>query len=219
MGAVLEVKKLFKIYRNAEHEVSAVDNVSLSLKQGEMKVLRGSSGSGKSTLLLSCGGLLSPTEGEVIINGQNVYNIKSRKRALFRANNIGFVFQRFHLIPYLNVLENIMMVSIGEVKDGKKRAMELAEHFGITTRLGHLPRELSVGECQRVALARAMFNSPSLILADEPTGNLDPENSNIVLNFLEDYANNGGAVLMVTHDIELIKSEDNLLILEKGRII
>ena len=164
--------------------------------------VQGPSGCGKTTLLLAAGALLRPTRGRVLVNGEDPYALSSGQRARFRAVNVGFVFQQFHLVPYLDVLDNTLVptLALGANGGARARALELAARFGLTERLHHLPAALSTGERQRVALARALLNKPKLLLADEPTGNLDAENGQIVLRCLAEFARDGGAVLLVTHE-------------------
>lgn len=191
-----------KQYRTAEGHVQALDEVSLTLENGEFVALHGPSGCGKSTLLLMAGGLLSPDSGTLTIAGGHPYALGAEARAAFRALHVGFVFQQFHLIPYLDVLDNVLVGELaGTGGDHRERARELLDAFQLGHRLHHVPSKLSIGEQQRVALARAFLRSPALILADEPTGNLDTENAAIILEHLGRFAASGnGAVLMVTHD-------------------
>jgi len=196
----LKVSNLSKRFSNRDGEVNAVIDVNFELQQGDFVALHGASGCGKSTLLLMLGTLLSPDEGTVEIDGKMPYDLPIKERAAFRAEYVGFVFQQFHLIPYLNVLENVLVGELAGGGDLKERAEALLDGFGLSHRLGHVPNALSIGEQQRVALARALVRSPKLILADEPTGNLDKENSEIILGYLTKFASDGGAVLMVTHD-------------------
>ncbi len=201
MNPLLQVENLAKSYAGPKGTVSALGGVSLRINPGEFVAVQGPSGCGKTTLLLAAGALLQPTGGQVLIDGQNPYALSPELRARFRAANLGFVFQQFHLIPYLNVLDNILAASLGLRRDGAlERARELLGHFGLQDRALHLATELSTGERQRTALARALLNRPKLLLADEPTGNLDEENGKVVLRYLADFAANGGAVLLVTHD-------------------
>ncbi len=198
---ILEGHDLTKVFTTNEGDVRAVDGISFSLDSGDFVAMHGASGCGKSTLLLMSGGLLKPDGGSVVIAGEDPYERSPEARAAFRGEHIGFVFQQFHLIPYLDVLDNILvneLASPGE--DLGEKAEELLEKFGLGHRKHHVPSRLSVGEQQRVALARALLRDPKLILADEPTGNLDTENSEIILNHLSGFAEAGGAVLMVTHD-------------------
>ena len=214
---VLKVENITKIYHTPNKQVRALDEVSLQVNSGEFVAVEGPSGSGKSTLLLTAGSLLTPDEGQILIDGQNPYALSSNERAKFRAEKIGFVFQQFHLIPYLSVLENILTPSIlTKGKNTHESAMRLIERFGLTERVHHVLAELSTGERQRTALARAFINSPNLILADEPTGNLDRENAEIVIESLVEFANTGGSVLLVTHDAYAVQHATKTLHLENG---
>jgi putative ABC transport system ATP-binding protein len=198
---MLRINALSKIYRRPDNTfIQALDNVSLSVDTGEFVTVEGPSGCGKTTLLLASGGLLKPSEGNVEIDGCDIYRLSFDKRASLRARNIGFVFQQFYLISYLNVLDNVLAPSLALPDSlAKKHALELIDRFRLTDRINHFPAELSTGERQRVGLARALLNRPGLLLADEPTGNLDPENSRIVLECFAGFAGDGGSVLMVTH--------------------
>ena len=177
--------------------VTALAPFDLEVKLGEFIAIKGASGSGKTTLLLILGGMVRPTEGTVIYDGTDLYAKSMPERADFRAQEVGFVFQMFHLVPYLGVEENVRLAA----RNGNlpNRPRKLLEHFGLGHRLTHTPGELSVGERQRVALARAMVNEPRLILADEPTGNLDPKNDMQVFKHLAEYHQSGGTVIVVTH--------------------
>ena len=177
--------------------VTALAPIDLEVKQGEFVAVKGVSGSGKTTLLLMLGGMLRPTQGKVLFEGADIYSQPGPARAEYRATEVGFVFQMFHLVPYLNVAENIQLA----VRNGNagNRPSELLEQFGLGHRLTHTPGELSAGERQRVALARALVNQPRLILADEPTGNLDPENERQVFEHLGAFHQSGGTVILVTH--------------------
>lgn len=198
---VLKLDAVSKHYPATNGPVKAVDGVSLSLESGEFAALHGPSGCGKSTLLLMAGGLLSPDAGTITIGGENPYRSGADARAAFRADRIGFVFQQFHLIPFLDVLDNVLVGELAGSGDYRDRARELLDIVQLGHRLHHVPSTLSIGEQQRVALARAFLRSPKLILADEPTGNLDAENAAIILKHLGNFAASGaGAVLMVTHD-------------------
>ncbi|OGV69478.1 MAG: ABC transporter [Lentisphaerae bacterium RIFOXYA12_FULL_48_11] len=198
---LLELSHLSKSFMGPSGAVHAVEDVTLTVEAGEFVAVRGSSGCGKTTLLLAAGGLLVPDGGEVRVAGENPYRLSPEERAQFRAKHIGFVFQQFHLVPYLNVLDNILVPELASVSgDCLERARALAAQFGLGDRLDHVPSQLSTGERQRTALARALLNKPQLVLADEPTGNLDQDNARAVLNALADFARAGGAVLLVTHD-------------------
>lgn len=217
---MLKIRQISKIYRKSESTICALDDVSLEVEVGKFVVVQGPSGSGKTTLLLAAGALLTPDNGEILIDGRNPYELSTEKRARLRAATIGFVFQQFHLIPYLSVQENVLAPSLA-IPDAKarQRAGELINHFRLSSRVGHLPSELSTGERQRTALARALLNRPRLLLADEPTGNLDPENASIVLDNIADFALSGGAVLMVTHLKVAETYASRIIKLKEGRII
>ncbi len=210
--STIELKKQFKTKNGV---LKVIDNFSCNIENNEFIAVHGPSGCGKSTLLLMLGGLLKPTDGIVKVNGTNHYNLNKNELGNFRAKNIGFVFQQFHLIPYLNILENILVSNIAMPhKNIKNEAMALLEKFQIEHRVHHLPSELSVGEQQRVAMARALIHSPSIILADEPTGNLDPNNSKIILDMLKEFAQSNGIVVMVSHDKEAIKAASRTINLQ-----
>lgn len=201
--AVLEIESLVKRYLRRGGAVNALDGVSLRVASGVFATIRGPSGSGKTTLLLAAGGLLAPEGGTVRVDGRELYALDAEDRARYRAAHIGFVFQQFHLIPYLTILENVMAAGLATATGAaaaRARAAELAASFGLEHRLDHVPADLSTGERQRVALARALFNRPRLLLADEPLGNLDDRNAAIVLDHLRRFARAGGAVLMATHN-------------------
>ncbi len=220
MNPILQINSLTRSYQGPAGPVRALEGVSLQLAAGDFVAVRGPSGCGKTTLLLSAGGLLQPSAGEVIINGQNLYSQTPAQRATFRATHIGFVFQQFHLLPYLNVLQNILAPTVAHAPAGAEdRARELVARFGLEHRARHLPPELSTGERQRTALARALLNSPQLLLADEPTGNLDPENAKNVLQAFAEFARSGGAVLLVTHDSTAADFTHRTLRLESGRLV
>ena len=218
--AMLEINQVSKRYRKPGGSIQALDAVSLSVQPGEFVVVRGPSGCGKTTLLLTSGGLLAPDAGEILIDGQGPYALPPEERARLRADTLGFVFQEFHLIPYLNVLENVMTPALAVHNDRpRSRAAELLARFHLADRADHLPAELSTGERQRTALARACFNRPRLLLADEPTGNLDPENATIVINHITEFARSGGAVLMVTHDDAARNHADRIIHLSGGKLV
>lgn len=214
----LSIENVSKQYRGAEGAVRAIDDVSLSLGAGDFVALHGPSGCGKSTLLLMAGGLLSPDSGTIRVAGENPYALGAEARAAFRAEKVGFVFQQFHLIPFLDVLDNVL---VGELAGGdfRDRARELLDRFQLGHRLHHVPSKLSIGEQQRAALARAFLRSPRLILADEPTGNLDAENAAIILEHLGSFAASGdGAVLMVTHDERARAAATRSVEMREGRL-
>jgi len=203
---------------SGDKNVMALESVTLSVKKGEFVVVRGPSGSGKSTLLLTIGGMLKPSSGTVTIADQAIYAMRESARALFRAKQIGFIFQMFHLLPYLNVTENVMLpAGTGARRVQQSDALALLEWLGLKNRATHRPAELSAGERQRTAIARALLNHPGLVLADEPTGNLDPDNAREVIRHLAEYRQQGGTVVIVTHGVEADACADRILYLNSGR--
>lgn len=201
MSKIVNISGVGKTYDKKGQTTVALKSIDLSIKKGDFFLVKGASGSGKTTLLLMIGGMLQPSQGDLQVLDKNLNSLSDKEKVKFRADNIGFIFQMFHLIPYLNVRENILINN--EVKENKisdEELEELAEELGISHRMSHYPSELSAGEKQRVALARALIKKPELILADEPTGNLDSENSQIVLQQLKEFCTKGGTVVMVSHD-------------------
>lgn len=216
---MIRLENVGKVYRGKMGEVRALDEVSLSIERGEFVVVRGASGSGKSTLLLTIGGLIRPTRGKVLVNGKELYGLSWGEQARFRAEKIGFVFQMFHLLPYLNVLDNVLVPAMtGMGQDRRDRARDLLEKLQMSERAQHKPAQLSTGERQRVAIARALLNQPELILADEPTGNLDPDNAARVLGYLSDFHKEGGTVLLVTHERAAEEHAQRVVLLDAGRL-
>jgi putative ABC transport system ATP-binding protein len=217
---MLEFKNISKWFDGPEGKVMALEEVCLSISPGEFLAVRGPSGCGKTTLLLTAGGLLRPSTGQVSLDGQDPYVLSSEKRSRMRASMIGFVFQQFHLIPYLTVRQNIMAPSLAlPAKEAEQRAQQLVSNFGLDDRAGYVPAQLSTGQRQRTALARALLNKPKIILADEPTGNLDEDNADIVFDYLSKYVSDGGCVLLVTHDIRAASHATKILQMSQGRII
>lgn len=215
---MLQLENITKRYTKENQAILALDQVSLQVEEGEFVVVSGASGSGKTTLLLAAGGLLKPTSGKIQVNSMDIYDMTSEKRSVFRANNIGFVFQQYHLISYLTILENVkvpMLANKSNISNGE--VIELIDSLGLKERLHHTPAELSAGEKQRTALARALLFKPKILLADEITGNLDPENIEIVMKRLADFKSSGGIILLVTHDKEVSKKADRVVYLEKGK--
>ncbi len=216
----LEISNVSKTYYSSKGDVTAVDQISLNVEANQFAAVRGPSGCGKSTLLLMAGGLLAPDSGSIQIEGQNPYDLNANARARFRAENIGFVFQQFHLIPYLNVLDNVLAPSLAlKEEQTRERAEQLLKKFGLEHRVHHVPAQLSSGERQRTALARALLNEPKLLLADEPTGNLDRENADVVLAHMKDFATAGGAVLLVTHDEHAVEAAEIVHSIDAGRLV
>jgi putative ABC transport system ATP-binding protein len=213
---LLQINHISKTYWKDKQAISALAHLDVQLSRGEFTAIQGASGSGKTTALLIAGGLLHPDEGEVLLHGQNFYRMSTAKRAEWRARHVGFVFQQYHLFPYLTVLENILVPQVTQKQKRKHdRAMALLYNFGLAPRQSHFPAELSAGEKQRTALARALLLEPSLILADEITGNLDRENARVVVQYLRDFATTGGSVLLVTHDEEIAKKADRIITLKQ----
>ena len=217
---VLRADDLTKRYASPDGEVLALDHVSLTLARGEFAAVMGPSGCGKSTLLLAAGGLQAPDSGTVSVADEDLYALGSEARAKFRGRTIGFVFQQFHLVPYLSALDNVLAPTLAHaIPDAQERAIALLAELGIADRKAHVPSRLSVGERQRVALARALLPGPSLILADEPTGNLDRASADVVLDRMGSFADAGGAVLLVTHDETAAARADRIHRMEAGRLV
>lgn len=217
---VLNVNRASRTYTKAGVPVHALADVSLTVEAGEFVAVQGKSGCGKSTLLLTAGGLLAPDHGAIAVCDQDLYQMRPEARARFRARTIGFVFQQFHLIPYLSVLENVLAPALALGTEGvRQRAEELIERFGLASRSNHVPAELSTGERQRTAFARALLNRPKLVLADEPTGNLDPDNAAGLLADLVAFAREGASVLLVTHDQQAASHAQRCIRLEQGRMV
>jgi putative ABC transport system ATP-binding protein len=218
---MIALQSVTKYYQHRGRTVTALACVSLEIAKGDFVAVIGPSGSGKSTLLHLLGGMLSPTEGKVSFGNDSLYDLTSDERSAIRKNKIGFVFQTFNLLPYLTALENVQvpLVLAGFPEEGQKRRAEmLLGRVGLSDRLDHKPRELSVGEQQRVALARMLANDPILILADEPTGNLDPETADRIMDFLNELNDEGRTIVMVTHDLRVARRAKRTLRLVKGAI-
>ncbi len=218
---MLKVKNVSKIYKKGQQEVKAIDNVSLSIAKGDFVSIIGPSGSGKSSLLLMLGGMLSPSMGQVFVDEVSLYDLNPNERARLRQKKIGFVFQTFNLIPYLSAIQNVQVplyLSGMDEKGQKERAEILLERVGLKDRLDHTPSELSVGQQQRIALARMLANDPAIILADEPTGNLDPEMSQHVINFLTELNQEGRTIVLVTHDMNVAKRAKRTITISNGGI-
>ncbi len=218
----IEINRVNKVYpARAEGNggvIRALDDISLSVETGEWLAVMGPSGSGKSTLVNLIGCLDQPTSGEIWLAGQNVAQMSAGELTRFRAETIGFVFQQFHLIPYLTALENVMLAQYFHSMTDKQEAMEALERVGLADRAHHLPAHLSGGEQQRVCIARALINDPKIILADEPTGNLDAQNEEIVLRLLREFHAQGRTIVMVTHDPVMARLAQRRIDLHHGRI-
>ncbi|GKU23271.1 ABC transporter ATP-binding protein [Clostridium folliculivorans] len=218
---ILKVESLNKTYGKGDNIVQALKDVSLSINKGEFVAIVGASGSGKSTLLHLLGGLDTPTSGKVIIDGESIYNYKEERLAIFRRRKIGFIFQFFNLIPVLDVEENISLPALLDNEKVDERYLnEIIEILGLIDRKGHLPSELSGGQQQRVSIGRALLNKPSIILADEPTGNLDSKNSKEVIELLRFTARKyNQTLILITHDVNIATMADRVITIEDGMII
>jgi len=220
---MIRCAQLTKTYATRAGPVRALDAVDLAVQAGEFVCVRGPSGCGKTTLLLSLGGLLRPSSGRVLVEGADLYALSARDRARFRAAKIGFVFQMFHLAPYLTVAENVLLAARGlfgvRASAWPARAVELLTQLGLGGRVGHKPGELSAGERQRTALARALLNQPQLLLADEPTGNLDPDNATAVFERLKAFHRAGGTVVAVTHGAAAEPYATRICRMREGRLV
>jgi len=219
---MLRMENVSKKYRHRGQFVTALDGADLHISKGDFVAVVGPSGSGKSTLLLMLGGMLSPSSGRVLLEGESIYDLKSDQRARLRRKKIGFVFQTFNLVTYLSALENVQIpLYLAGLDDWAQaeRATALLDRVGLADRLHHKPCELSVGQQQRVALARMLANDPAVILADEPTGNLDPETGQHVIKFFEDVNGEGRTVVMVTHDPRAAERAKKTLRLTNGAIL
>ena len=216
----LEVKNLTKIYGHDENQIVALDHVSFTVEKGEFIAIVGSSGSGKSTLLHLIGGVDKPTSGEVIVNGQNVYKKNENELAIFRRREVGLIYQFYNLIPILTVEENMTLpVLLDNKKVNQERLDELLRILDLKSREKHLPRELSGGQQQRVSIGRALMNAPSLVLADEPTGNLDSKNSKEIIDLLKlTQKRYKQTLIMITHDENIAMQADRIIVIEDGKI-
>lgn len=217
---ILEIRNLCKVYGNGETRVDALKDVSFDIEQGEFVAIVGPSGSGKSTLLHILGGVDVPSSGMVNIAGTDIGKLNETKLAIFRRRNIGLIYQFYNLIPILNVEENMTLpILLDGKKPDKKLLKDLVEKLGLKDRLSHLPGQLSGGQQQRVSIGRALMNHPALLLADEPTGNLDSENSREIISLLRKFnKENNQTVVIITHDEKIALSADRVITIEDGRI-
>lgn len=218
---LLQVQQLCKVYGTGETAVKALQNVSFSMKRGEFAAVVGESGSGKSTLLNCIGALDTPTSGSVRMDGTDLFGMKENQRTLFRRRNIGFIFQSFHLIGELDVEQNMIFpLLLDHQKPKRERVEELLEILGLQDRRRHLPGQLSGGQQQRVAIGRAMIARPMLVLADEPTGNLDSKTSDNVVHLLQMTSQRfQQTIIMITHNPEIAQLTDQIIRIEDGRIV
>ena len=218
---ILRIEDLCKVYGEGENAVHALEHVSFSANRGEFISIVGSSGSGKSTLLHLIGGVDRPTSGKVTVGGVDVYGQNEEELAIFRRRQVGLIYQFYNLIPVLNVRENMSLPVLMDGRDiNEKRMEELLELLKLKNREGHLPNQLSGGQQQRVSIGRALLNAPALLLADEPTGNLDSENSREIMKLLR-YSNEvyHQTIIVITHDENIALQADRILALEDGRIV
>ena len=218
---ILKVENLTKVYGKDNNKVVALDNVSFTVEKGEFIAIVGASGSGKSTLLHLIGGVDTPTSGKVFIDGQDIYKLNSDKLAIFRRREVGLIYQFYNLIPILNVEENILLpLELDNRKVDKFELNELLKVLGLQSRRKHLPNELSGGQQQRTSIGRALITKPAIVLADEPTGNLDSKSSDEVVNLLKkmnkEYKQ---TIIMITHNLDIAAVADRIITIEDGKIV
>lgn len=213
--SLLEIKNVSKIYG----DLRALDNVSLNVEQGEWVAIMGPSGSGKSTMMNIIGCMDKVTSGQVILDGKDIAKESQKNLTAIRRDKIGLIFQQFHLVNYLTAVENVMVAQYYHSVPDEKEALEALERVGLRDRARHLPSQLSGGEQQRVCIARALINYPQIVLADEPTGNLDEANENIVLDIFKQLHKEGTTLIVVTHDIEVGEVAQRTITLEYGKIV
>ncbi|MBM7865293.1 ATP-binding cassette domain-containing protein [Heliobacterium gestii] len=221
MNTLVTTKKLRKSYGHGDNKVEVLHDIDLTIQEGEFLALAGPSGSGKSTLLTLIGGLNRPDSGDLIIDGIDLYRLPGEQRADFRREYIGFVFQQFHLMPYLTALENVMLplaVTAVPAREQRRRAQELLEQMGLSGRERHLPGQLSGGEQERVAIARALINKPALILADEPTGALDSQTGEQIMDLFGQLNRSGMTIVMVTHNPDHLNHASRIIHMKDGRL-
>ena len=223
MNNIIELTNVTKHYRRGSENIAAANGISLTISEGDFVAVVGASGSGKTTLLNLIGCADKPDGGSVRIEGQECSSLSERDLTRIRARKIGFVFQQFFLLPTLSALENVLLPSLF-LRDGRngeqsKRATQLLERVGLNHRVHHLPKELSGGEMQRVAIARALINEPKILLADEPTGNLDSHNAEAILKIFRELNASGLTILMVTHNAELAKHARHIVTVKDGQVV
>ena len=217
---MIHIENLIKIFHSNKTDTIALNSINLHLEKGSFTLIKGASGCGKSTLLFTIGGVLNPSSGDVIVDANNIYKLSDRDMLNYRSEKIGFVYQSYHLIPYLNTKENILLgckltkqVICSDELDG------LIREFNLQDRLQHKPSELSEGEKQRVALMRALITNPKILIADEPTGNLDPENRHVIMAHFTKFQKQGGTVMMASHGTEADSIADTIIEMKTGEII
>lgn len=219
--AILETNNLKKIYGSGENKVHALDGISISVEEGEFVAIVGTSGSGKSTLLNMIGGLDRPTSGSVMVRGKELMKLKDEELTIFRRRNVGFVFQNYNLLPILNVYENIVYpIEIDGSKVDKEFVRQIVHNLGLERKLKSMPNNLSGGQQQRVAIARALATKPAIILADEPTGNLDSKTSMDVILLMRSISREfNQTILMITHNEEIAQMADRIIRIEDGKVV
>lgn len=220
MSTLLDLKQITLNYKNYNTSVEVIKGIDLSIKNGEKVAVVGKSGSGKTSLIMLMAGLEKPSSGEIVFDNQSISNLNEDQLADIRKKKIGIVFQSFYLIPNYTALENVALIlEINGIEGSKQKSEELLTQFGLKDRLNHFPTQLSGGEQQRVAIARSMVVKPKIILADEPTGNLDTENSDKISQLLFEYANkNNSSFVLVTHDLKFAEKCDRVIKIEDGQI-
>lgn len=218
---ILKVEKLSKVYGKGETKINAVDNISFSVSKGEFVAIVGASGSGKSTLLHLIGGVDRPTSGKVFIDGVDIYAMNNDALAIFRRRQVGLIYQFYNLIPILNVVENITLpCKLDNKSVDEKHLNDLLKTLGLENRKNHLPNELSGGQQQRVSIGRAIINNPALVLADEPTGNLDSKASDEIISLLKKSNQKyNQTIIVITHDLEIANEANRIITIEDGKII
>jgi len=217
---VLEIKNVSKIYGEGTAQVVALDNVFLQVNKGDFLVVMGPSGSGKSTLLNIIGGLDNLSSGEVILEGKRIDNLDENELVAVRRGKIAYIFQQYHLLPSLSALENVLLpLTFCGAGRGESKAVEMLQRVGLEKRAEHKPGELSGGEQQRVAIARALVSDPSLIMADEPTGNMDQKTGSHILSLFDELNKDGHTIIMVTHDPEVARHAKEIIVLQDGQIV
>ncbi|MBI5871546.1 ABC transporter ATP-binding protein [archaeon] len=217
---MVQLKDIKKTYKIGQNILEVLKGISLNINKNEFVAIQGQSGSGKTTLMNIIGILDSPSSGTMLLEDKNISNLCETEKAKIRGNKIGFVFQSFNLIPTLTALENVMLPSLFQGSNPKQKAELLLGRVGLGARMGHKPSELSGGECQRVAIARALINAPELILADEPTGNLDFDTGREIISLLKKiHKERQSTIIMVTHESDIAKSADRIIKIRDGRLI
>ncbi|MCF7874227.1 MAG: ABC transporter ATP-binding protein, partial [Candidatus Omnitrophica bacterium] len=220
MNSLMKVNNLTKLYKNCDYKVRAIEDISISVEEGDFLSIVGPSGAGKSTLLHSLGGILAPDKGQVLYRNKNIYKQKESKLASWRNKNVGFVFQFYYLIEELNVLENIVLAAFQmKRKYAFQKAYQLLEYFELTKRSNFYPSQLSGGQKQKVAIARALVNKPAIVLCDEPTGNLDQESQEKIEILLKKInEEDKTTIVLVTHNVQLAESAKRIMFIEAGRL-